>query len=92
MILSVLPNASSSNRYGFVTGKVLGGAVVRNRLRRQMREAVRRAHPQLRAGYDMVFVARKDMAGQPYSAIQQAIEHCLRQAGVWGAPDGERPA
>ena len=38
LILSVTPNGLTHNRYGFVTSKHLGKAVVRNRTRRLLRE------------------------------------------------------
>ncbi len=80
LILSATPNGRAHNRYGFITSKKLGNAVTRNRTRRLMREVVRQAHPRLRPGYDMVFIARKPIVGQPYRAVQEAILHLLRQA------------
>src|SRR5947208_10337481 len=41
LVLRALPNSLEHNRYGFVTPKRLGGAVVRNRLRRRLRESMR---------------------------------------------------
>ena len=41
LVLRILPNSLEHNRYGFVTSKRLGGAVVRNRVRRRLREIVR---------------------------------------------------
>ena len=84
LILSVVPNGLSHNRYGFVASKRLGKAVVRNRVRRLLREAVRDAHPSLVQGYDMAFIAREPIVGQPYQAVQAAVLTCLRQAGLWG--------
>ncbi len=90
LILSATPNGRAHNRYGFVTSKKLGKAVVRNRTRRLMREAVRRAHPHLRQGYDMVLIARKPIVGQPYSAVQDAVLHLLHQARLLQEPPEER--
>lgn len=92
LILSVIPSDLPHNRYGFITGKPLGNAVVRNRVRRLMREAVRQAHPGVRVGYDMAFIARKPIVGQSFQAVSQAIHHCLRQAGLWVSPEGELPS
>jgi ribonuclease P protein component len=41
LVLRALPNELGHNRYGFVTSKKLGGAVVRNRTRRRLREIAR---------------------------------------------------
>jgi len=88
VILSVAPNDLPHNRYGFITGKRLGNAVQRNRVRRLLREAVRQAHPALSSGHDMVFIARDTIAGQPFAAVQAAVSTCLRRAGLW-TEDGE---
>lgn len=82
LLLSVLPNQLAHNRYGLVTGKRLGGAVVRNRVKRHLREALRLRHPDLVAGYDLVLVAHPALVGQPFSALQQAVDDLLRQAGL----------
>jgi RNase P protein component len=43
LVLRVSPNGLSHNRYGFVVSKRVGGAVVRNRVRRRLQEVVRLA-------------------------------------------------
>lgn len=86
LILSVAPNALNHNRYGFVTSKTLGTAVVRNHVRRVLREIVRCAHPNLAPGYDVVFIARKPIAGQPYEAVSEAVVAAIQQAGLWSPP------
>jgi ribonuclease P protein component len=75
-------NSRSHNRYGFITPKRLGSAVVRNRVRRRLREAVRAHHPQLRQGYDVVFVARSTLAQQPYSEVLRCVSNLLEQTGL----------
>lgn len=86
LILSVAPNGLAHNRYGYVTSKQLGTAVVRNRIRRWLREAVRCAHPYLMQGHDMAFIARPSMAGEGYRAVYEAVMTSLRQAGLWASP------
>jgi len=81
--MSVAPNALTYNRYGFITSRHLGGAVVRNRVRRLLREVVRRLMPRLKAGYDIAFIARNEIAGQPYSKVLEALEGLVKRAGLW---------
>ncbi|MBN1679198.1 MAG: ribonuclease P protein component [Anaerolineae bacterium] len=90
LILSVAPNHLSHNRYGFVTSKRLGKAVVRSRIRRLLREVVRRAHPYLTPGFDLVFVARPPIVGQTYQAIDKTVVSSLKKAGLWQSPAGEQ--
>jgi ribonuclease P protein component len=82
-LLSVAPNGLSYNRYGFVTSKQLGNAVVRNTIRRRLREIIRRAHPCLVSGYDMALIVRAPVVGQPYAVVDRAVVALLQQAGLW---------
>ncbi|MEL6307628.1 MAG: ribonuclease P protein component [Chloroflexota bacterium] len=82
LILSYHPNQLEYNRYGFITVKRLGNAVVRNRVRRLMREAVRLQHPSLRQGYDMVFIARAPIVAQPFEHVQRIVYDLCRRAGI----------
>lgn len=63
-------NDEQSFRAGFVTPKHIGGAVVRNRVRRRLRDILRTAQPRLRPGLWLVVVAR------PYAA--NASHHQLK--------------
>jgi ribonuclease P protein component len=63
---------------GFTTTKKIGGAVVRNRARRRMREAARLLLPQLGvAGADYVFIARQDTASAPWPRLLDDMEKAL---------------
>lgn len=83
--LSVAPNELTHNRYGFITSKHLGNAVVRNRIRRRLREVVRRVHPQLVTGYDVAFIARPAIIDQPAAALNEAVTTMLQRANLWHA-------
>lgn len=79
LILSYAPNAFDHNRYGFITGKRLGNAVIRNRTRRLLREAIRLIHPQLEQGYDIALIARPAIVGQSFDDVQGIIHQlCVR--------------
>lgn len=82
LLLSVMPNGLDHNRYGFVTSKVLGKAVIRNRVRRLLREAVRQLHPRLKPGLDIVLVARPSLVGKPFSAVQRILEELCLQVQI----------
>lgn len=76
--LRALPNDLGTSRCGFAVGKRLGGAVVRNRVRRRLREIVRQAP--VKDGWDMVFIARQDAVAADYSTLRQAAEDLLSRA------------
>lgn len=82
LTLSALPNGLPHNRYAFIVSKRLGNAVTRNRIRRRLREATRRA--KLKQGYDIVLIGRVNLAQQPYNMIVQALDELFRRADLCG--------
>ena len=89
MTLSVASNGLAHNRYGFITGKYLGNAVTRNRVRRLLRETVRLLHPRLHTGFDLVLIARQPIVGQPFAAVQRIVHELTQQAGMLVEGEGE---
>jgi ribonuclease P protein component len=83
LILSVVANELPHNRYGFIVSKHMGKAVVRNRLRRQMRACFSSAHERLLYGYDMVVIARRPILDLAYGELCGAITRLLTQANLW---------
>ena len=60
------------NRYGYTVSTKLGHAVVRNRVRRRLREIVRLNEPRLKTGYELVLVARSRAVGAEYRKLEKA--------------------
>ena len=58
-------------RAGFVTSKRLGGAVVRNRVRRRLRDIVRTQQTRLRTGHWLVVIARPAAARATYGDLKE---------------------
>jgi ribonuclease P protein component len=80
MVMKALPNQLSRSRYGFSVGKRLGGAVVRNRVKRRMRE-IMRALP-LEAGWDIVFIARPKAAAADFAVLEKTVRGLLSRAKI----------
>ena len=75
-------NDLEQTRFGLSTGRRLGGAVVRNRVRRRIREALRDLAPRSVPGWDVFIMARPPAATASYREVAAALERVLRAAGV----------
>jgi ribonuclease P protein component len=83
LTLRVVPVGNSQPwRAGFVTSRRLGGAAVRNRVRRRLREIVRQHQHHLREGFWIVFVARKDAATAGYRTLEHEWLRLARRASI----------
>ena len=66
-------NRDAGPRVGFTVGKVLGGAVVRNRIRRRMRTSVRRHLRELAVPLDLVLHPRKSVLTLKFAQLDAEI-------------------
>lgn len=68
-------------RLGFTATKRIGGAVVRNRAKRRLREVARLILPELgRPGWDYVLIGRPQAtASRPFDALQDDLRYALRK-------------
>ena len=83
LIANVVPVENSRPcRVGFVTSRRVGGAVVRNRVRRRLREIVRQHQHKLRDGFWIVLVARRDAADASYRALQDEWLRLAKRASI----------
>lgn len=87
IVLGGLSNGLNLTRCGFIVSRKLGRAVARNRIRRQLREAVRVRFGAIRPGWDLVFIARAPIGQADFRQIGAAVESLLRQAGLWRPAD-----
>jgi ribonuclease P protein component len=80
----ILRTDLGATRFGLATGKVLGSAVVRNRVRRRLREALRAMSPALRPGWDVLIIARPAIIGSDHQTLKEALRRLLAKGGVIG--------
>ena len=69
-------------RAGFITSRRIGSAVVRNRVRRRLREIVRRNQHDLREDFWIVLVARKAAATAGYRALEHEWLRLAKRASI----------
>jgi ribonuclease P protein component len=75
-------NGLPLSRCGFAVGKKVGKAVVRNWVRRLLREVIRLST--LNPGWDIVLIARLKAATAYYAELKEALTDLLTQAGILG--------
>ncbi|MFH1560498.1 MAG: ribonuclease P protein component [Chloroflexota bacterium] len=81
LVLKALPiGTDGRNRFGFTVGKRTGNAVVRNTIKRRLREAVR--HTPVKSGWDIIFIARGRARSADYHQLKASVRGLLRRADL----------
>ena len=75
-------NKEKNNRLGYTVSTKLGHAVVRNRVRRRLREIYRLNAHKLSSGYDIVVVARTRCVGGDYWKMEKAFLSACEKLGL----------
>ena len=74
----------NTSRFGISVKKALGGAVVRNRIKRRIREILRRNRTEIPTGWDIVIHPRSSVAKAAYSSLETELVRLLR--GIRATP------
>ena len=80
LFLRALANGPGPTRFGFSVSKRLGNAVVRNRVKRRLKEIVRQER--VAGNWDIVLSARPPAAQASYRELRRAVEALLSRAGL----------
>lgn len=87
LVLYARKNRSATNRVGITVGKKLGHAVIRNRVRRRLREVYRLNESRFTPGWDIVVVARSRCIDADFQKLQSAYLALAEKAGILVAQD-----
>ena len=82
LVIYCRKNGSGGNRIGLTVSAKLGHAVVRNRIRRRLREIYRLHEAQFQPGWDLVVVARSRAVTAPYAQLEQAYLSLAQKLGL----------
>jgi ribonuclease P protein component len=75
-------NGLDHARFAFATGRKLGSAVVRNRIRRRLRTIVRALAPRFTEGWDVLVVVRQAGSSASQAQLAASLERTLSAAGA----------
>ncbi len=93
----MMPDKKRVNRVGLTVTKKVGGAVVRSRVRRILREAVRlnmknaAGREEIRTGFLVVIAAREAAAHAKTQDIMRELEKAYRATGLCGDGNAKKP-
>jgi ribonuclease P protein component len=73
---------AESFRAGVSVSKKIGNAVVRNTMRRRLKEILRQMEGRIVKNVDIVVIVRKPAVDMPYSELKRSVQHVLKRAGL----------
>ena len=80
VVMRALPNGLALSRFGFSVSKRVGKAVTRNRVKRLLREILRKLP--VKSAWDVVFIVRPAAATADYSTLKSSVEGLLSKASL----------
>ena len=86
LVIRFLANGLDQSRFGFMISKRIGNAVVRNRVKRRLREAIRTNS--IKSGWDTIFIARRGSEKASYQQLRQAADNLLRRNNLVDVEEG----
>lgn len=76
-------------RVGVAAGRSVGTAVIRNRAKRLLREAIRTLIPNIASNMDLILIARAGLSTATLQDTRQALENLLQRAQIINTPINE---
>lgn len=84
LVMYILNNKSENSRIGISVSKKVGKAIIRNKVRRRIKEAYRlNIDEKIKNGYDIVFIARVAIKDADYSDIEKSMKHLIRKSDMY---------
>ncbi len=83
MVLHILPQAQSRAKVGFAAGKKLGNAVVRNHVKRMLREVYRHKKHRVREDCCIFLVGRKAAVTADLEMLHKSFRYLCKKGNIW---------
>ncbi|MBQ2712261.1 MAG: ribonuclease P protein component [Clostridia bacterium] len=82
-VLFFVPSKNEKLKVGFSVSKKIGKSVVRNLIKRRLKEAFRREIPLMQQRFHFVVLARSAAAEASYAQLQSALKRLLKKANLY---------
>ncbi|SHH16326.1 ribonuclease P protein component [Thermosyntropha lipolytica DSM 11003] len=82
IIVYIKENNLGHNRFGFVVSKKIGNAVVRNRIKRQLRAIINEEKNRIKGSFDIVIICRHNLEGYTFSLLHKDVMKIFKKAGL----------
>lgn len=83
LVLYVRKNNLENSRVGYSITKKIGNSVVRNKVRRRMKEIYRLNFNNIKSGYDIILIPKKNIVDISYRELESAMLHILKLSKVY---------
>jgi len=83
LIMYIMKNELEDTRIGFTVSKKIGNSVVRNRVRRRIKEIVRKNFNNIKEGYDIILIPKKNVVDISHKELENAVFHIFKLANVF---------
>lgn len=83
LVMYILENKSDNSRIGISISKKVGNAIIRNKIRRRIKECCRlNSYEYIKNGFDIVFIARVASKECNYGDIEKSIKYLMKKSGI----------
>ena len=82
-VLVTARNRKGKVQVGFSVSKKIGNSVMRNRAKRRLKACFSPLLPQVKTGYNLIFIARSESLTAPFLSMQKSMVSALKRAGVF---------
>jgi ribonuclease P protein component len=82
MVLYLVSSKTKSIKVGLAVTKKVGKAVVRNRIRRQLREIIKKRVPSLKQNYNIIVVARDNITSASFETLTNEFSKLIKKANL----------
>ncbi|NRG43374.1 ribonuclease P protein component [Bacillus sp. CRN 9] len=86
VVYSLQKDEQSHFRIGLSVSKKIGNAVMRNQIKRYIRQAFHELNADLKQNYDFIIIARKPTADMDFFEIKKSLIHVLKLSKVLNKP------